>query len=630
MKRSAALLSFCLIAFVSSLQLTQAEERSVATDLPPTDVVIELDSVKGADRYDVEIKPQQNIWNKPYRFQVLDSDPKLRTKLVPGNYDIRTRSVDKRGTPSLWSTWLEFLVNYKSPASVYPGNNDVIQPASSADEPVRFEWPKVPGATGYHFVLQDSKGAPLKDEVTKEFWILTSLKVGSTYKWSLTPIFDPSNSDKQIGASANYSFKIGQPTNDTRALTIYAQPSPGAIGYQFEFSKLTRSGKTRPAQKYQGKLAQLKSNLASGTYEVRIRTAYNNNTYSAWSPPFRFFVPYSPAKAVSPRNYSVLEATDDWDTKVEFEWKPSADVHHYTIYIYDEDGELVKQMQSNTARITGTLPHDKTYRWTVVPHGVYQNEIDPPEVTDDMPGFRIGPYKPLRLAASEEPSHLYSWARYYVSNADYFGKNYDLNTVIHQNISSNSLEGAVGYWHRKSQFGLLAHGGISGFIVQDQLHNFANAGLHIGYRYITDGGTRIRAWVGATYSEFPEYLRSAYTKDMSYNRLKSVGTQFQLSYMDVFEKHPDYGYHLSAIFYHKALGLGTPNGLPQEKHLNYTLGIYGTYLTSDQLKWQLGYAYKHESAMYHSSDRSGNHNSSEITGHYLNLSLEWGLGEKMK
>lgn len=625
--------AFYLATLIGFAPLLTSLSHATGPNWPTGQTVIEIDPVEGAESYEIEIAPKADVITNSSLFKIAGFSYEFRVRLAPGDYFVKTRTIDKKGRRSQWSTPQEFTVAFKSLKEIYPANQAVINPASAATESLTFQWPKATDASGYHFVLKDSLGKTMIDKKIKDTWLSLNLEIDSTYYWSVTPLSKDqweSPGEAAKTETPSYQFRIAGPPADSRPITISAKALPGAVKYQFEFLKLSSSGEIKSASVIEGQLSELKSRLAPGTYEVRVRSCYADQSTSDWSVPFKFFVPSLPAKTIYPEAHSAIEPTDDLNSKVQFEWQAVPDAHHYLVYVYDRDGNYLTRFESTEPKVIGTLEHAKDYQWMVLPYSFEQNQIDHPNVDQNVSSFSIKPYTPLRLAAAEEPNNIYSWARYYTSITDYVGKNYDLNSLINQKIYVNTLEAAVGFWHRQSKFGLLAHGGVSGFIVENHLHNFANAGLHLGYRYISTGGTRIRAWLGATYLEFPEFLRSPYVDSVDYKRIRSLGPQLQLSYMDELSGHPNYGYHLYAVLFQQAQSLSTPNGLPQEEHLNYTLGVFGTYRSSEQTKWQLGYAYKHESIEYKSSDRSGENNSSTFSGHYINLSLEWGFGEKMK
>lgn len=625
--------AFFPAALIGFVYLLTPFSHATGTNWPTGQTVIEIDPVEGAESYEIEIIPKAEKITNSSLYKIAGSSNDLRVRLAPGDYLVKTRTLDKKGRHSEWSAPQQFTVALKLLKDVYPANQAVISPASAAPESLTFQWPKAKNVFGYYFVLKNSLGQTIADKKIKDNWLSLNIEIDSSYSWSVTSLSKGQWESPGVTADTetqSYQFRIAGPPADSRPITVSAKALPGAVKYQFEFLKLGSLGEIKSASVIEGQLNELKSHLAPGTYEVRVRSCYADQSTSDWSVPFKFFVPSLPAKTTYPAAKSTIEPTDDLNSKVQFEWQAVPDAHHYLVYVYDQDGNYLTRFESTEPKVIGTLEHAKDYQWMVLPYSFDQNHIDHPKIDQSLSTFSIKPYTPLRLAAAEEPNNIYSWARYYTSITDYVGKNYDLNSLVNQKIYVNALEAAVGFWHRQSRFGLLAHGGVSGFIVENHLHNFANAGLHLGYRYISTGGTRIRAWLGTTYLEFPEFLKSPYVDLVDYKRIKSLGPQLQLSYMDELRGKPNYGYHLYAVFFQQAKSLSTPNGLPQEEHLNYTLGVFGTYRASEQMKWQLGYAYKHESIEYKSSDRSGENNSSTFSGHYINLSLEWGFGEKMK
>lgn len=597
-------------------------------DVPARSTIIEFTSTEGATRYQVQIRSYSRFWAHNYEFELPGDDPKLRIRLNPGQYGVRTRAFDGEGFYGPWSGWQKFWIHYTPSTSVYPPEGAVIKPKSGVRELINFEWPIDKQAYGYLFVLRDAEQNVIRKEVIRTPWNLVELELAASYSWAFFPLRTPQEykaKDPQLPVEQNYySFRIQGPAPGTKDMQITATESPRATKYQFEFLKLDAKGERGDSSVFESPVPDFKIAIAPGTYEARVRTFFSDNSISDWSPPWQFFVPYEKVRVISPSDNTVLDPID-FQHPVTLKWHPQLDVHHYVVYIYDPQGGFVKSYSSEKPTVDITLEHNRMYRWLVIPYSANQSEIKPPEMPDYATRLKVDRYIPLLMATSEEPSHIYGWGRYYTSMIDYQGRNYDLNSKVEQPIYGGTGEVALGYWHRKSHFGLLGHVGLSGFEVNNSIYNYASGGLHLGYRYFMENGNRLRLWLGYAYQEFPEFLRDPFLKNYDYHRIDTAGPQLQISYMGDFANHPKYGWHVYGTLYRGIEGMQTPNGLPIVPEISFTLGAFGTYKWTDDQKWMLGYAYRQENIRYKSNDRTGLDNFSQTTGHYLNLSIEFGL-----
>ncbi|MGE4133748.1 MAG: hypothetical protein AB7F86_19075 [Bdellovibrionales bacterium] len=610
----------------------EARPFDLDDDVPARTSIIEFNPIPNAVSYQVEIRPQNRVWAHNYKFDIPGEDPKLKIRLNPGQYALRTRSFDAFGFFGPWSHWQKFWIHYESVDAIYPADGSTVKPKSGFRELLQFEWPIDPKAHGYLFVLRDEAGKALHHDLVRTPWNLVELELSARYSWTYEPIYSAAQMKKpadQIPPPERdfYTFKMEGPAPGTRDMNLKSSASPRALKYQYEFLKLDRVGERGSSAVYESTTPEFKIAMAPGTYEVRVRTFFDDRSISDWSPPWKFFVPYEKVKTISPEDGQKLDP-NDFEYSFDLTWKAQNDVNHYMVYIYNDKGEFIRSYMTEETKVQVSLPHNRSYRWLVIPYSAGQSEIKPPEMPDYAPSFSIENYIPLKMSSSEEPSHLYAWGRYYTSLIDYEGRNYDLNSKVAQPIYGGTGELALGYWHRKSHLGLLTHAGLSGFLIGNTTYNYGYAGLHLGYRHMFDSGSRLRIWAGYTYMEFPEFLRDPFVQNYDYHRVKSAGPQLQISYMGDFLNYPKFGWHMYGVAYQSRQSIQTPNGLDQIPQLSYTLGIFGTYKWTDNQKWMIGYAYKEENIRYKSTDRSGLDNYSFTKGHFLNLSIEIGLSKE--
>lgn len=408
----------------------------------------------------------------------------------------------------------------------------------------------------------------------------------------------------------------------TSEVSIAVNPLPEAKGYQIELRRPSRQLGTDRI--FDSPTADFKIAIPYGEWRLRVRAIFADGTISKWSSVSPFEVPFPGIKILRPARGEVLDPDDDLKSSVDMEWLAQPGTHHYLIYIYDEEGKFVHAFASRAPSATIQLPAGHAYRWNVVARGPGE-AVPELKLPKDAPTFRIEKYVLLQLAASEEPSDVYGWGRYWISSIDYHGRNQDLNSQVSQKMYVSSGEVAMGYWNRKTQLGALVHGELSGFIIGPTTYNYVNAGVDFGYRKIYESGSRLRMWIGGAYREFPELLRRVNLADspIDYHRVGGYGPQMQISYMGDFS--PKYGWHTYMTAYQSVNGLATPNHLTQIPEWTYTVGLFTTYKYDENQKWMLGYSYRRENLRYKSTDQSGIDNVSSTTGHFLNLSVEFGL-----
>lgn len=413
---------------------------------------------------------------------------------------------------------------------------------------------------------------------------------------------------------------------------IELNPSPNADFYQVE----VRVGKTAEPLSYNvaGENPRLKLSLAAGKYELRTRSLNKGGSVGEWGEWQLFEVqakvvlPRLPdVELTSPAANSKIEPTDDLDTPVNFEWNAVSGASLYLLYIYDSHGAIFASYKVTESHKKVELPHDMHFRWNVVALREGEDPLLSPSRPETAIPFSIINYVYLKLTATEEPSHIYGWGRYILSNADYTGRNGDWNSTVKQKIYAGQTEGALGYWLRRSHFGWLMHGGLSGFRLE-QSHYYVDAGVHFGHRKIFDGGGRLRTWLGFSYHEAPEVFRNFYNNPnhIDFHRVRSYGPQLQLSYLNDFF-NSDFGWSVFSTLYYGAGSAGTPNHLKQIPQFTFTTGLFLTYRENADRKWMTGYTFKQENVRYRSTSSFGSDNTSSLTGHYFSLSVEFGLAE---
>ena len=505
------------------------------------ETVIELDPAADADFYQVEVRSLEESEAKSYN--VGAANARLKVKLPPGDYALRTRSLNTQGIVGPWGDWQLFAVKEKMAGKTAGG----IEAPPAKPAPIPAPPPVLTPPTLAAPMPPRKKSAPYVNKTP----------IGDAYAPSAPPEIVP-----------------------------YVAP-PAASPLPAEKVELPELAQPQDIPKE----------------------------------------PLPDVVLIAPQIGKVIDPTDDLDTPVRFAWTREPKAGSYVLYIYDGEGQVFANYKSTDTRTVVNLPHNMNYRWNVVALWPGQDPLLLPARPKSAWPFFVKDYVYMKLAASEEPKHIYGWGRYILSNADYVGRNGDWNSTVKQKIYAGQGEGALGYWMRRSHFGWLAHGGLSGFRV-DKSYFYLDGGVHFGHRKIFEEGGRLRNWIGLTYHEAPEVLRNAYSNPspIDFHRVRNLGPQYQISYMNDF-LGSEYGYHLFATIYRGQWDAGTPNHLEQIPQFTFTSGLFLTWRENDDRKWMMGYTFKQENVRYKSTSSLNQYNTSSLTGHYFSLSMEFGLAE---
>jgi len=598
-------------------------------DTPARVIYVKLNGVEGAQTYELQIRPAKKVWMTP--FQLRTSRDYIRFRVTPGYYAIRTRALDGNDK-SKWSSWREFWVPFRDPLKVFPAANEHITPKSDMPERLSFEWPKVLQAKAYRIKLYDQKGELLQNVVTEKNWFSVTLDVRKDYSWSLKPISSLSEPEDTTQEIRN-KFSILEPRKDLVPVSLKLSPKVKAEKYQFELVQLIDNDVSGEPTIFEKIEPVFDARLAPSRYELRVRSLYSDGSYSSWSKPNPLFVPFPEAKTVSPIKSVEYESTDDIQSKVVLKWEKVTNADRYQVVIQDESGSTIDSVVTSETKTVVSLPHETKYKWKVFPLLKSEQNRNPASVSLSKSStppeeFRVNTYQKISLSDSEEPSQLYAWGRTILANTSYKISNWDNGTKMQQNMFVTTGELALGYWHRKTNFGALASGSTSGINIAGVKSFYSSGSLMAGYRTIYEGSKRLRFWLGLGYRELPEVQLHFLGEKPQIRKIASYGPQTLVSFFDSLNEK--WGYQLYLGGYFGAKQVRSPNGLSQSGNYSVMTSAYATYRFNPNTLGLLGYTYQLDKAGYKSADRSGNENSFSLSGHYLSLSLIWGLQEPQK
>jgi hypothetical protein len=339
-------------------------------------------------------------------------------------------------------------------------------------------------------------------------------------------------------------------------------------------------------------------------------------------------IPFGAVAKTMPQQNEVIESTDDQNSEVTLRWKDLSEPERYQVNVFDSEGRLVLSKETKEASLLTKLPAGARYTWTVRALNALEQSRAPASLTDvkdpQQGGFSINDYIKLELARQEEPSQLYSWAKLGLAQGHYVYENWDNQNQVDQKLMTSSAEGALGYWHRKTNIGLLATASLYDVKMKSSNNTFARMSLLGGYRYkFKDSPVRARVWLGASYEQVPEVVVASPDTPYAFKNLNSIGPEMRLFYLNSIGG--DWGYHLYARGYLGLIDRGTPNQLKMKDTKTMTLGVYATRAVSPGWIAMAGYAYEMQSASYQSIDTSGNANKISTTGHYFSIQMLFGL-----
>jgi hypothetical protein len=593
-------------------------------DIPARTVYFELAEVNTAVAYEVQVRPYKHKWAEPFKTRTTRTN--LRLRLAPGHYAIRTRSVGESKHVSDWGQWKDFHVHFKPPIEVTPANDSLLAPKGNQAERITFEWPSIATAKFYHLKLKDQDGQILDSIITKQTWHAAEVAVDRSYAWSIIPLLSRDDAGADGIEEIWNHFRVDKPNDTLRSLLFQIDPVAEAKSYQFEFSKFIGDDEIGDPSVYDTFTPDYRVRLGPGRYELRVRTVYDNNLKSAWSPPETFFVEIPNPTLISPRQGELVDPKDE-EAPVLLKWASIKEAYSFKVKVYKEDGTLVVNQETRKSSLLVNLDHSTTYHWEVTAYNRGEADRSPASINLPSASFSLDSYIKLELSSAEEPSQLYGWTRHISSMVDYGADNFDNGTRLEQSMFGGTGELAIGYWHRKTDYGLLATGAISGFTIGNQTFLYGGGSLLVGRRVKLPGNQRLRLWAGLAYKETPEIQSNYFDPEFMFDKVGAIGPEFRASYMWDIDR--DWGGQLHVNANYGLISVEAPKNSMFDQ-FSYSLGVAGTKRLSDQMIGLIGYTYQSESGSYRSDDLTRGINRISLSGHFLSLTIQFGLEPPVK
>lgn len=235
----------------------------------------------------------------------------------------------------------------------------------------------------------------------------------------------------------------------------------------------------------------------------------------------------------------------------------------------------------------------------------------------------------------ETKSRIFALASYYISMVNYSSQSIDTGNAIAYSAIGGTGRLGIGTWFKQDgAWGALLTADMSGFTVANQAQTYVSGFLGVAHRFRLGAVGQLRTQLGMGYRELPTTIAYAATgaPQISQTKVSSMGPSISTSL--AYGLSRKLGMQLNASASPSLINMGTPNGQPQKTKLSYQLGVLGSLRLSEHLVGFMGYAYKIDSAAYGVNTQSAlssgvtnfsGDNEVNISGHYLNLMLEYGF-----
>jgi hypothetical protein len=235
-------------------------------------------------------------------------------------------------------------------------------------------------------------------------------------------------------------------------------------------------------------------------------------------------------------------------------------------------------------------------------------------------------YVSLIRESIERTRGWFAIASYLVTGLSYTGVNSDnaagngLKVQFPQNFGGTGRLG-LGFLSENSLLGFLGIIDLSGFTVKGKNPTFASSEANVVLRNELGSLGEFRQHYGVFYKEVPEIIALNTDEIASISKIASLGPHAGVEYWIAVS--PKLGLQVNGHIYPNLISIKTPNGNPIATSISYQLGLLGSYRLGRRTTGLMGYAYRRDSMAYQS--QSGKTNTIDLTGHYLNLFLEWSL-----
>ncbi len=404
-----------------------------------------------------------------------------------------------------------------------------------------------------------------------------------------------------------------KPVPGAKSYTILAQSTDQAINKTFEVSESSAAIELPVAQQYTLKVE------AVGPKDLKSE-APGEGTVEITGPTLKT------PKLNKPENKFVRELT----------WTAESKAKTGALQISAKDEMTGRWKELTQTTVTGKTVFELPSEW---PGGMYRVTLQSEaplrksskQVTLEflVQGGDRSPaaeYVSLVRESIERTRGWFAIASYLVTGLSYTGVNSDnaagtgLKVKFPQNFGGTGRLG-LGFLSDNTAWGFLGIVDLSGFTVRDRNPTFASTEANVVYRSELGGLGELRQHYGVFYKEIPEIIALNTDDIASISKIASLGPHAGLEYWIAVS--PKLGLQVNGHLYPNLISVKTPNGNPIAPSISYQFGLLGSYRLGKRTTGLMGYAFRRDSQAYKSE--SGKNNTVDLTGHYLNLFLEWSL-----
>ncbi|MCB0361213.1 MAG: hypothetical protein KDD35_00735 [Bdellovibrionales bacterium] len=238
--------------------------------------------------------------------------------------------------------------------------------------------------------------------------------------------------------------------------------------------------------------------------------------------------------------------------------------------------------------------------------------------------------KEQQLAESlEKPTDLYFIASYLLTQVSYRGENHELNSNSAFNAIGGTGRLGLGYLPRSQKWGLFSIVDLSGFDLDGQRFTFASAEIHGNWKQYW-GKNQLLLGGGVFLKELPDLQGGQASGFSGLGKVKSYGPHIGAQLWRPISNK--LGFQIQGRAYYTLMGTASANQKVNPS-LSYQMGLLGTYKLNSRTMGYAGYVYRLDKSIYESAPFSssnpnsfaapGDTNTIQLTGHYLNLVLEY-------
>lgn len=333
---------------------------------------------------------------------------------------------------------------------------------------------------------------------------------------------------------------------------------------------------------------------------------------------------------------------DEYNTQI-VNWRrvEMAQAYNYTLEQKTKDGWKTvdqKKVAKNGIKYSQALPTGE-YRINVRSTANYRLPSDPMMQEFKTQNFSRSPaaLEQIKSEASYQVRQKYfAMASYFITILNYSSNSYDFNaSTAYQPIGGTGRLG-YGMWFRdEGPLGIMGIVDLSGYKIDSKTYVYPSVDILGVYRERAGALGQLRFNLGFRYRELPVTVGdSTNISRFEQSKIGTIGPMASINLAHGFMRK--IGFQFNASVYPSILGTSVPNGLGNVAALSYQVGVLGSLNIGESLVGFLGYAYRVESASYsvnmsqfqaHVPPNTNlpGPNTVDISGHYLNLMMEYGF-----